>query len=130
MSRSGSQVSAPPRREHPTTETPTQQTARYERDALPHLGQLYPAALRMTGNHADAEHLIQETFATAYACFGQFWPAPVVNHRIYPSPTRSRMLWGELKEGTARWRIQRQASRMWAPGHDHPQTGRHAVCAD
>lgn len=40
-------------------ETPWQRTARFERDALPYLGQMYPAALRMTRNRADAEDLVQ-----------------------------------------------------------------------
>ena len=45
---------------------------RFERDALVYLDQLYPAALRMTRNPADAEDLIQETFAKAFASFHQF----------------------------------------------------------
>jgi RNA polymerase sigma-70 factor (ECF subfamily) len=54
------------------TETPAQRDARFERDALPYLDQLYSAALRMTRNAADAEDLVQETFAKAYASFHQF----------------------------------------------------------
>jgi len=46
--------------------------ARFERDALPYLDQLYSAALRMTRNPADAEDLVQETYAKAYASFHQF----------------------------------------------------------
>jgi len=83
MSRSGSQVSAPPRRGHPATETPTQRTARFERDALPYLGQMYPAALRMTHNRADAEDLVQETFTRAYAYFGQFEPGTNLRAWLY-----------------------------------------------
>ena len=30
-----------------------------------HAASLYPAALRMTGNHPDADDLLQETFAKA-----------------------------------------------------------------
>jgi RNA polymerase sigma-70 factor, ECF subfamily len=48
--------------------------ARFERDVLPYLGQLYPAAMRMTRNSSDAEDLVQETSAKAYACFHQFQP--------------------------------------------------------
>src|ERR1700760_2201596 len=48
--------------------------ARFERDVIPQLGQLYPAALRMTRNPTDAEDLVQETSAKAYAAFGQFTP--------------------------------------------------------
>jgi len=46
--------------------------ARFERDALPFVDQLYAAALRMTRNPADAEDLVQETFLKAYAAFHQF----------------------------------------------------------
>src|SRR6266478_4103227 len=47
---------------------------RFEHDVLPFLGQLYPAALRMTRNAFDAEDLVQETSAKAYAAFHQFKP--------------------------------------------------------
>jgi RNA polymerase sigma-70 factor, ECF subfamily len=53
-------------------ETPEQRQARFERDALPFLDQLYAAALRMTRNQADAEDLVQETFVKAFAAFHQF----------------------------------------------------------
>jgi RNA polymerase sigma-70 factor, ECF subfamily len=53
-------------------ETAEQRTLRFERDALPFLDQLYSAAMRMTRNPADAEDLVQETFAKAYASFHQF----------------------------------------------------------
>src|SRR6516162_8306280 len=46
----------------------------FERDVVPFLGQLYPAALRMTRNPDDAEDLVQETSAKAYAAFHQFRP--------------------------------------------------------
>ena len=53
-------------------ETTEQRRARFERDALPFLDQLYSAALRMTRNPADAEDLVQETFVKAFAAFHQF----------------------------------------------------------
>src|ERR1700712_519029 len=53
-------------------ETPEQRTARFERDAMPLLDQLYAAALRMTRNPADAEDLVQETYLKAFAAFHQF----------------------------------------------------------
>ncbi|CUU58828.1 RNA polymerase sigma-70 factor, ECF subfamily [Parafrankia irregularis] len=53
-------------------ETAEARGARFERDALPFLDQLYAAALRMTRNPADAEDLVQETFVKAFAAFHQF----------------------------------------------------------
>ena len=53
-------------------ETADERNARFERDALQYLDQLYSAALRMTRNPADAEDLVQDTYARAYASFHQF----------------------------------------------------------
>ncbi|RCG19999.1 RNA polymerase subunit sigma [Streptomyces diacarni] len=54
------------------SETAQERSARFERDALAFLDQMYSAALRMTRNPADAEDLVQETYAKAYASFHQF----------------------------------------------------------
>ncbi|WP_217240197.1 sigma-70 family RNA polymerase sigma factor [Streptomyces sp. AC555_RSS877] len=40
--------------------------------ALAHMDRLYSAALGMTGHPADAEDLVQETYARAYTSFHQF----------------------------------------------------------
>ncbi|MBZ4015120.1 RNA polymerase subunit sigma [Streptomyces purpurogeneiscleroticus] len=53
-------------------ESEAERNARFERDALTFLDQMYSAALRMTRNPADAEDLVQETYAKAYASFHQF----------------------------------------------------------
>ena len=56
------------------TDDDAQQRVRFEQDVVPELGQLYSAALRMTRNPADAEDLVQETSAKAFAAFHQFRP--------------------------------------------------------
>jgi RNA polymerase sigma-70 factor (ECF subfamily) len=56
----------------PATETIEERTARFERDAMVHIDQLYSAALRMTRNPQDAEDLVQETYTKAFAAFHQF----------------------------------------------------------
>ncbi len=67
----------------PAEETPEQRTARFEADALPYLDQLYSAGLRMTRNPADAEDLVQETFAKAYASFHQYRPGTNLRAWLY-----------------------------------------------
>jgi RNA polymerase sigma-70 factor, ECF subfamily len=56
----------------PAKETDAELTARFERDAIPLLDQLYGGALRMTRNPADAEDLLQETMVKAYSGFRSF----------------------------------------------------------
>ncbi|MFW0789070.1 sigma-70 family RNA polymerase sigma factor [Gordonia sp. CPCC 205333] len=53
-------------------ETDDERSARFERDALPLLDQMYGAALRMTRNPADAEDLVQETYIKAFSAFKSF----------------------------------------------------------
>jgi len=64
-------------------ETQAQRDARFERDAMPYLDALYSAALRMTRNPADAEDLVQETYAKAYASFHQFRPGTNLKAWMY-----------------------------------------------
>jgi RNA polymerase sigma-70 factor (ECF subfamily) len=65
------------------TETETDRQLRFERDAMPFLDQLYSAAMRMTRNPADAEDLVQETFAKAYGSFHQFRPGTNLKAWLY-----------------------------------------------
>lgn len=64
-------------------ETDAQRGARFESDALPYLDQLYAAALRMTRNPADAEDLVQETFAKAFSAFRQYTPGTNLKAWLY-----------------------------------------------
>ncbi len=65
------------------TETDAERAARFERDAVPYLDQLYGAALRMTRNPADAEDVVQETFARAFSSFHQFRPGTNLKAWLY-----------------------------------------------
>jgi RNA polymerase sigma-70 factor (ECF subfamily) len=56
----------------PADETDEARAARFERDALPYLDQLYAGAMRMTRNPADAEDLLQETYVRAFSAFHQY----------------------------------------------------------
>lgn len=65
------------------SETDEQRRARFEREAMPLLDQLYSAALRTTRNPTDAEDLVQETFAKAFAAFHQYKPGTNLKAWMY-----------------------------------------------
>ena len=67
----------------PAEETVDERTARFERDAMPFVDQLYSAALRMTRNPSDAEDLVQETFVKAFASFHQYAPGTNLKAWLY-----------------------------------------------
>ena len=73
----------------PADETPEQRAVRFERDALQYLDQLYSAAMRMTRNPADAEDLVQETYAKAFAAFHQYKPGTNLKAWLYRILTNS-----------------------------------------
>jgi RNA polymerase sigma-70 factor, ECF subfamily len=50
----------------------TELAARFERDAVPLLDGFYPQAMKMTRNRTEAEDLLQETAAKAFAGFHGF----------------------------------------------------------
>jgi RNA polymerase sigma-70 factor (ECF subfamily) len=54
------------------SESAEERSARFERDAMQYLDQLYGAAMRMTRNPTDAEDLVQETYLKAFAAFDSF----------------------------------------------------------
>ena len=57
--------------------------ARFEKDALPLLDQLYGAALRMTRNPADAQDLVQDAYMKAYQAFGSYKPGTNLKAWLY-----------------------------------------------
>jgi RNA polymerase sigma-70 factor (ECF subfamily) len=59
------------------------ESSSFEQDVIPYMRKLYPAALRMTRNPCDAEDLLQETFARAYAAFHQFQPGTNLSAWLY-----------------------------------------------
>ena len=74
---------------------------------------LYPAALRLTRNRADAEDLVQETFAKGISASGRFQPGTNLDawlHRImintfisgYRKKQRETLL---LSRSAAQWRM-------------------------
>ncbi len=66
------------------------QDARFERDVVPIMRQLYPAALRMTSNPTDAEDLVQETVTKAYRAFHQFEPGTNLKAWLYRIMSNTR----------------------------------------
>ena len=70
-------------------ESAAERAARFEREAMPYLDQLYSAALRTTRNPADAEDLVQETFAKAFAAFHQYKPGTNLKAWLYRILTNS-----------------------------------------
>jgi RNA polymerase sigma-70 factor (ECF subfamily) len=100
-------------------ETEAERTARFERDALPYLDQLYSAAMRMTRNPADAEDLVQESFAKAYAAFHQFKPGTNLKAWLYRILTntfinsyrkKQREPQQSMNEDVEDWQLARSAS--------------------
>ncbi len=75
----GTDAAGPVRQE--LTEEERQQL--FEEQALPYLDRLYSGALRYTRNPADAEDLVQETFAKAYSAFHQFEPGTNLRAWLY-----------------------------------------------
>ncbi len=65
------------------SETQEQRRARFEREAMPLLDQMYSAAMRTTRNPADADDLVQETYAKAYGAFHQYRPGTNLKAWMY-----------------------------------------------
>ncbi len=66
-----------------THETTEERRARFEREAMQYVDQLYAAALRMARNPADAEDLVQEAYTKAYSSFHQYRPGTNLKAWLY-----------------------------------------------
>jgi len=73
--------------------------------------QMYPSALRLTGDRCDAEDLIQETFARAYQKFDQFTPGTNLRAWLYCIMSRTFL-------GICRTRSRRPAEVLAADLHE------------
>lgn len=61
----------------------------FETEALSYMDQLYAAALRMTRNGADAEDLVQEAYAKAFAAQDKFTPGTNLKAWLYRIQTNA-----------------------------------------
>ena len=64
-------------------ESEAERRARFERDALEFVDQLYSAAMRMTRNPQDAEDVVQEAYTKAYSSFHQYRPGTNLKAWLY-----------------------------------------------
>ncbi|MGD1169639.1 sigma-70 family RNA polymerase sigma factor [Mycobacterium seoulense] len=58
-------------------------TAGFQDQVAPLLGDLHRQALRLTRHHADAEDLVQDTMAKAFAAFASFKPESNISAWLY-----------------------------------------------
>jgi RNA polymerase sigma-70 factor (ECF subfamily) len=65
------------------TESPDARRARFERDAMQYVDQLYSAAMRMARNPSDAEDLVQEAYTKAFSAFHQYKPGTNLKAWLY-----------------------------------------------
>jgi RNA polymerase sigma-70 factor (ECF subfamily) len=63
--------------------TDTELMARFERDAIPMIDELYASARRLTRCRADAEDLLQDAMLKAYADFASFQPGTHLRAWLY-----------------------------------------------
>lgn len=66
-----------------SVESEAERAARFEREAMPLIDQMYSAALRTARNPTDAEDLVQETYAKAFAAFHQYRPGTNLKAWMY-----------------------------------------------
>lgn len=117
----GATLEAPP----PTRSSPPAARCRdFEAEALVHLDALYRTALRLTGNRAEAEDLVQDAYLRAFKNFNRFTPGTncrawlfTIMRNVFLSRIRHR---GRevLKDGAE---LESAAASVTAPSSDHPE---------
>src|SRR5512146_1381427 len=78
--------------------SPEDRRASFEREAMVHLDSLYRVALRLAGNAADAEDLVQEAMLRAYRSWDRFtlgtnakgWLLTILRHLFINEYRRKR----------------------------------------
>jgi RNA polymerase sigma-70 factor, ECF subfamily len=65
------------------------QTAELQEEAISYIDSLYRTALRMSGNPADAEDLVQETYLRAFRAIDQFKPGTNLRAWLFKILTNS-----------------------------------------
>ncbi|WAC93423.1 sigma-70 family RNA polymerase sigma factor [Mycobacterium sp. Aquia_213] len=106
----------------PIGESDAELTARFEREAIPLIDQLYGGARRLTRNRADAEDLVQDTMLKAYARFRSFEPGTHLQAWLFRimhntwinnyHRTRCRPL-EHLRAETDDWQFDTGRQRLW-----------------
>ena len=77
------QAAAPVEEIDVAAESPEERRARFERDAMQYVDQLYSAAMRMARNPSDAEDLVQEAYTKAFSAFHQYKPGTNLKAWLY-----------------------------------------------
>jgi RNA polymerase sigma-70 factor, ECF subfamily len=95
---------------------------RFVGEALPYMGQLYRAALRMTRNPADAEDLVQETYARAYAGFHRFKQGTNLRAWLYRILTNTFISGYRVRQREPR-RASTDAIETWQVAHAQADNG-------
>lgn len=83
----------------------------FEYIALPHSNDLFRAALRVIGNRAEAEDIVQETYLQAWRCIDRFTPGTNIRAWMY------KILFHVISHQRRKWV---KFDNGWAGENDEP----------